>query len=99
MLISATQTKDRYTVCESCQKGFMTTQAKYYSCAEHVCDDCEYKRLRLRLLYEELRSAGPLGHTECPCELCRIQNQIDDLVTGGYDWREEYERRTRQFDS
>jgi hypothetical protein len=82
----------RWVLCDTCTKGFTVTQAEFYSAIDFVCAECEHKRLRLYLLTEELKSAARYGHTAGGCELCAIQNQIDDVRTGGYDWHEEYER-------
>jgi hypothetical protein len=84
----------RYALCDVCTKGFRATVAKFYAGDDLICADCEHKRLRLQLLREELKSAAKFGHVQGGgCALCSIQNQIDDLVNAGYDWREELERR------
>lgn len=86
----------RYSLCDFCGVGFTMTAAEFYSSEDHVCPDCDHKRLTLLLLREELKSAAKYGHASPgePCPLCSVQNRIEDILRGGYGWREEYERLT-----
>jgi hypothetical protein len=93
MLVKASDGLRRYVLCDFCLKGFTVTATAFQSSVDYICPNCEQKQFKLYLLREELRSAAHFGHTTGECELCGIQNQIDDLLTGGYDWREDRERR------
>lgn len=89
-----TLTNRRWALCDVCMKGFTMSVEDFYAAIDYICPDCDQRRLKLYLLREELKSAAKYGHQGGQdCALCAIQNQIDDLLTGGYDWREDYERR------
>lgn len=102
MIIAAEQSKEperkRYVLCDTygggCGIGFTVPASEVNVAGTQLCPVCQNKRNRIALLKSQLRIAQGFGHTDSECQLCTIQNQIDDLLTGGYDWREDYERRT-----
>ena len=78
--------------CYGCNGSFSVPESKWNPAADQFCPACEHKRIKLAVLRSQLVLAQQFGHTMNGCELCAIQNQIDDLLTGGYDWREKYEQ-------
>ena len=83
----------RFTLCEECGQGFTVPYKDWHPEGFQYCPSCQTKRNKLAMLRIELSFARKFGHTTGDCELCAVQNQIDDVTHNGYDWREEHERR------
>lgn len=86
----------RAVLCDTydggCGKSFSVPLRNYQPGGSHLCADCTEKQNKLDLLRAQLLTARAFGHTDEDCYLCATLNQIDSLM--GYDWREDYERRT-----
>ena len=85
----------RSTLCEVCGQGFSVPYKDWHPEGFQYCPSCQEKRNKLALLQMQLASAHKFGHTAPgeTCEMCAIQNQIDDVIHNGYDWREDHEAR------
>lgn len=99
--MKAEQAKEprKWVLCEICNTGFAVLASEWDPAGFQFCPTCQIRRNKIALLRLQLAEARQFGHTPTECDLCAIQNQLDDLIHNGYDWREEYEKRLNNLSS